>query len=124
MRNILASGSRKVSAVLAALAITASITGFSVLGAASAASADGAEAQAAYCTTGMSATGSGESIRYYAWARCYNSQPAPYRFRLEWSCVGQSSVRQSAWHVADGSRIVGYCPSDIRADMARARTTA
>ncbi|SDC98917.1 hypothetical protein [Glycomyces harbinensis] len=123
MTTILKSGARRASALLAALLMTASLTGLSVLGTASAAAAEPVEVQARHCETGMSATGSGDSIRYFGWARCYNSQPAPYRFRLAWSCVGSSDIRYSNWHVADGSRIVGYCSTGVRVDIARAITS-
>lgn len=120
MTNILKRGSRRVSAVLAALAITASITGLSVLGTASAASAQPVEVQAAACTTGTGVDG----FQYFAWARCYDSQPAPYRFRLIWSCTGESYLRYSDWHIADGSTTSGFCGTGKRVDLARVETTA
>ena len=107
MTDVLKGTTRRALAAFAAIAIALTVTGFTVVGTASAASADEVGVMAPSCSTGR---GSDEGGIRYAWARCLSSPPERYQFRLKWSCTHDSAVRFGAWSYADGLRNYGYCP--------------
>jgi hypothetical protein len=93
------------------MVIASAFVGLAVAGSASAASADAEAPQAITCRT---ATGTVEDLggtRHYAAAKCDDPSPVTdWYFRLKWSCSGESFLRTSPWHVADGTLLRGYCP--------------
>lgn len=118
---------RRMSAVLAALAVAFTITGFTLAGTASAAPSAPVDEigtmAGVKCSkgTGVSTEG-GQPIRY-AWARCSDNFGGQfYRFRLVWSCTGENWERTTGWHRANNHRIVGACPAGKRVDGHRVVT--
>jgi hypothetical protein len=115
---------QRMSAVLAAMAVAFTVTGFTLAGAASAAPSAPADEIAPMagveCTKGTgSATDGGRTI-YHAWARCTDDFDGQfYRFRLVWSCTGENWERTTGWSRADNRRIYGFCPAGKRVDSHR-----
>lgn len=118
---------RRTSVVLAALAVAFTITGSALAGAASAAPTTSTNeigaAAGVSCSKGTGTSTEGGQVIRYAWARCSDNFGGQfYRFRLVWSCTGESWERTTGWHRANNHRIVGACPSGKRVDSVRVIT--
>lgn len=119
MTDVFKKGLRRMSATLAALAVAFTITGVALAGAAAAAPApeDDMSVQALTCSKGTGSTQDGGTTFYHAWARCDDDFGGDfYRFRLNWSCTGESWIRHTSWFPADERRITGLCPGGKRVD--------
>jgi hypothetical protein len=127
MTPVLKRLTQKGAAMLAALAMAASILVLSVLGATGAAAAEPADEVGAldvYCYSGTAwgypggNPAAGE--RHYAWARCTDDSPGAFnQFRIEWSCTGEGYMRRGPWHAADGTTLRGWCASGKTVDVVR-----
>ena len=115
---------RRMSAVLAALAVAFTITGLALAGPASAAPADEIGATAGVeCTKGTGSSTEGSQVIRYAWAKCSDDFGGQfYRFRLLWSCTGEDWERTTSWYRADNRTIIGACPAGKRVDSHRVIT--
>jgi hypothetical protein len=119
MTDAFKKGLRRMSATLAALAVAFTITGVALAGSAAAAPApeDDMSVQALTCSKGTGSTQDGGTTFYHAWGRCSDDFGGQfYRFRVNWSCTGESWIRHTSWAPADERRITGLCPGGKRVD--------
>lgn len=111
MTNIHKGIVQRVAKGLSTIAIASAFAGLTVAGSASAAAADAEAPQTITCRTTTGTVEDLGGIRHYAAAKCDDSNPVTdWYFRLKWRCSGESSLRTSPWHVADGTMLRGYCP--------------
>ncbi|MFC3493344.1 hypothetical protein [Glycomyces rhizosphaerae] len=118
---------RRMSAVLAAFAVAFTISGLTLAGTASAAPSAPADevgvTAGVSCSKGTGSSTEGNEVIRYAWAKCSDDFGGQfYRFRLLWSCSGESWERTTTWYRADGRTIVGACPAGKFVDSTRVIT--
>lgn len=118
---------KRMSAVLAALAVAFTITGFTLAGTAAAAPSAPADeigtTAGVECTKGTGSETEGDQVTRYAWAKCSDDFDGQfYRFRLVWSCTGEDWEKTTRWFRADGRTIIGACGPGKRVDSHRVIT--